>query len=375
MFKKCFMTLVFVLLSIAMWNPVQAKAAVTFEEIPIYVVDDMRDFDQVIGLSWSIDWNLSRDAGVTEQNRYAKFSLPEDSFVRIKSAMVNNKESFSTEDCIRLYGNESMTVPIEENGLGVEARSDDYYLLKAGTYYIQYQSKLYLSSWSQHSTRVMIGAIPESKGVQMEQTVSADRKTVTVTVNQKFATQISKARWCEGKATSLIYQGEDFVDSFTVDKNGWYTVFLCSSTTVPFDKDVEYYAYVNVTGIGEGAKKGVTYKSGNLKYKLVQDGVQGTGTAMVTGMVTQKSSITIPESVKIQGEDYKAVKINAKAFYKKGKLKKITIQSKNITSIGKNAFKGINKKAVFKVPKDKYKDYKKLLTSKVGVTKKMKIKK
>ena len=124
------------------------------------------------------------------------------------------------------------------------------------------------------------------------------------------------------------------------------------------------------------ALKGITYTKGNLKYRVVTDYIDGKGTVMVTGMKKNASSVTVPKTVKLESYNYKIVKINSKAFYKKSKLKKITIQSTTITSIGKNAFKGINKKAVIKVPKSKYSKYKKLLTSKTGFAKKtMKIKK
>ena len=48
------------------------------------------------------------------------------------------------------------------------------------------------------------------------------------------------------------------------------------------------------------------------------------------------------------------------SFYNCTSLKKIVIKSKSITSIGKNSFKNINSNAVIKVPKSKYKAYKKL---------------
>ena len=67
-------------------------------------------------------------------------------------------------------------------------------------------------------------------------------------------------------------------------------------------------------------------------------------------------------------------KIGKKAFYKCSKLKTITIKSKKLKSAGKNAFKGIYKKAVIKVPKSKLKNYKKLLKKK-GQSSKVKIKK
>ena len=76
--------------------------------------------------------------------------------------------------------------------------------------------------------------------------------------------------------------------------------------------------------------------------------------------------VVIPASVK---------KIGKKAFYGCKKLKSIAIKTKRLKSksVGTQAFKGIYKKAVIKVPKKQRKVYKKWLRKK-GVTKKMKIK-
>ena len=67
-------------------------------------------------------------------------------------------------------------------------------------------------------------------------------------------------------------------------------------------------------------------------------------------------------------------KIGSKAFYNCKKLKKITIKSTKLKSVGPKAFKGINKKASIKVPKSKLKAYKKLLKKK-GQASSVKIKK
>ena len=55
--------------------------------------------------------------------------------------------------------------------------------------------------------------------------------------------------------------------------------------------------------------------------------------------------------------------IDTQAFYGCKALKLITIKSTGLDSIslGKNAFKGVNKKAIFKCPKSKRKEYKQLL--------------
>lgn len=81
---------------------------------------------------------------------------------------------------------------------------------------------------------------------------------------------------------------------------------------------------------------------------------------------TALKKITIPASVN---------KIGKKAFYGCKKLKSITIKTKKMKSksVGTQAFKGIYKKAVVKVPKKQKKVYQKWLRKK-GITKKMKIK-
>ena len=71
-------------------------------------------------------------------------------------------------------------------------------------------------------------------------------------------------------------------------------------------------------------------------------------------------SITIPATVRYKGKTYKVTSIGSKAFYKCSKLKSIAIKSKNLKSVGRNAFKGISKNAKVTVPKSKYNAYRKL---------------
>ena len=111
---------------------------------------------------------------------------------------------------------------------------------------------------------------------------------------------------------------------------------------------------------------------------------------------SNKTNIVIPNTVKYKNKSYKVVSVAPKAFYNKSKLKKVCINA-NITTLGKdcfakckklnsitfkgskppkigrNAFKNINKKAKFYVPKKAYAKYRKTLTSKTGFNKSMKI--
>ena len=148
------------------------------------------------------------------------------------------------------------------------------------------------------------------------------------------------------------------------------------------------------TGDSSSVRIGSTHTIKKAKYKV-------TSSNKVTYMgTTDKKSkkITIPNTVVIKGKTYKVTavggnvcKVNKKvtqviigknvtviapkAFYKKKTLKSITFKSVKISKIGKNAFKGINKKAIFKVPKKAKKKYKSKLNKTSGYVKKtMKIK-
>lgn len=366
------------LMAVSAVRTADVQAAQNFEEAKVFELTEMTDFDRQVGLSWEHTWSLDKNTGTNQQKCYGKFTLTKDSIVRIK-IFVNDRKAFAANDCFRLYANEAMAAQILENGISYDA-GDDFIELDEGTYYFEYTSALYMSGSSNHTTKIMIGAIPKDNPVWVEQTASADRKKMTIKVTPKYAgaAEVSRVRWAEGKDATIntISAKADSERCFVVDKNGWYTVCVNVDSTVAWNSEIEYTFNVEVKGIGPGAKKGVTYTVKNVKYKLVKAGFDGTGTVMVTGMKKSKTSVTIPNKVTIGNHDYQVVKIANKAFNKQYKLKKITIKATGIKSIGKNAFKSINPKATITVPKSCYRQYKKMLTKKTGFVKKtMKIKK
>lgn len=111
-------------------------------------------------------------------------------------------------------------------------------------------------------------------------------------------------------------------------------------------------------------RSGVKYKITNTKKK----------TAAVIGASSKSiKKAVIAKTVKINKKTYKVTAISKNAFKNCKKLKKVIIQPGKL-SIGKNAFKGINQKAAFKVPKKNLKSYKKMLSkAKTGCKKTMKI--
>ena len=129
-------------------------------------------------------------------------------------------------------------------------------------------------------------------------------------------------------------------------------------------------------------KKGDTFTKSNIKYKVLS-----ANTVAVSKATASIKKATIPATVKNNGITFKVVSVEAnafkdckkltnvtigknvktiksKAFYNCKSLKKITVKSTVLTSCGKNALKGINKKAVITVPKSKLKAYKKLFKNK-----------
>ncbi len=142
-------------------------------------------------------------------------------------------------------------------------------------------------------------------------------------------------------------------------------------------------------------KKGQKYQVGNYKYKIISPKINGKGTVAFTGLAKNTAKVTVGNTVKINGASFKIVQVGDKALKGKTKvtsvtigtnvrsigkeafsgakkLKTITVKSKVITKVGKNAFKNIYKRAKIKVPKVKLKAYQKLFKKK-GQSSKVKI--
>lgn len=131
-----------------------------------------------------------------------------------------------------------------------------------------------------------------------------------------------------------------------------------------------------------------TFVVTNVKAKTVSyKGTKNKKAAKITIPATVKSGKQVYKVTAIADNAFKNNKkiktvvvgknvrtIGKKAFYGCKNLKKITVQSSIIKKVGAKAFKGINKKAVIKVPSKKYKAYKKVFKGK-GQAKTVTIKK
>ena len=150
--------------------------------------------------------------------------------------------------------------------------------------------------------------------------------------------------------------------------------------------------YSNTIINTEVVKKKTDTAVASYKYKITKVAGDGSGTVKLLGFTDSKKTVKkvkIPASVNIKGTYYRVTEIEAKAFSGNKKitsveigenvnkigdnafngcsaLKKITFKAGNVTTIGKTAFGGINKKATVYSPSSKIrKKYKKLLKKKI----------
>lgn len=228
-------------------------------------------------------------------------------------------------------------------------------------------------------------------------------KTVEFTIKAKPVEKSDISKATVSKISAQSYTGKEVKPKLTVKYDGKtlklntdYTVKYSNNKNIGTGKAVitgkGNYTGTKTVTFSITVKKNASYTVGNYKYKITKADIKGKGTVALTGIksasVKKKlKTISVPASVKIGGKSFavteigssafsgcgkatsavvgtKVTKIGAKAFYNCKVLKKITIKGTGLKSVGKNAFKGINKKATIKVPKKKLKAYKKILKSK-----------
>lgn len=170
----------------------------------------------------------------------------------------------------------------------------------------------------------------------------------------------------KGEKTFLADVSHRVVNCMFIQDKVPITEYAC--LTAPILEKGDYGTQTSVKKSTPNTK--ITVRSG-VKYKITNTKKK---TAAVIGASSKSiKKAVIAKTVKINKKTYKVTAISKNAFKNCKKLKKVIIQQGKL-SIGKNAFKGINKKATFKVPKKNLKSYKKMLfRAKTGCKKTMKI--
>lgn len=189
----------------------------------------------------------------------------------------------------------------------------------------------------------------------------------------------------------ILVNGQDYKLSYKNNKNiGTATVTVAGIGR--YEKSLSGKFTITV-------KKNKIYIAGDYKYKITDPKANGKGTvAVIGGKNKSLKSVKVSHIVKIGGKKFKitsvgknafkgykklgsvtlgknVAKIEAGAFEKCGKLKKIKIGGTALKSVGKNAIKGIGKKAVIQCPKKQLAKYMNLFKASTGYKKTMKVKK
>lgn len=117
--------------------------------------------------------------------------------------------------------------------------------------------------------------------------------------------------------------------------------------------------------------KGSKYTVKGYQYKILKSSGRRKTVSVVKAVQKKINKIKIPEKIKIKGNSYLVTRIEAKAFRNIKTARSVTIRSRHINFVGRQAFTGIWKKARIKVPSRKLNAYRKLLKNKIG--KKMRV--
>lgn len=173
---------------------------------------------------------------------------------------------------------------------------------------------------------------------------------------------------------------------------------ICYDDGVAFIMTKYVVKTTNASGLQDTDKTSEAPKIGSQStVKKMTYKVTSANTVEFTKTTINSGTVTIPASVKINGKTCKVTSIAAKALKNNKKIKKvvigsnvvtikpdafrgcknlktITIKSFKLKTVGKNALKGIHKKAKISCPKNKKKTYKKYFKSSTGYKKTMKIK-
>ncbi len=218
--------------------------------------------------------------------------------------------------------------------------------------------------------------------------------TITITGIGTCTGTITKTFTITGKAAAAVSDtiaalksadGVTLADKASVAaaREAYNSLTEAQKTLVPSDKlkkltDAESKIAALEKEAANAAVKGKVYTVLKLKYKVINADRKGKGTAALVGTMVKKSrlkKLTVPAAIRIRGAKYKITAIGSNAFKGFAKLKTVTIKTTVLKSVGKNAFRGIHKKAVFKVPKKQLKKYKRLFSSKAGFKKTMTVRK
>lgn len=235
-------------------------------------------------------------------------------------------------------------------------------------------------------------------------TCTVCKATKTGSIAKLATTDISKntSKITVSGIENKIYNGKVHTQKSLVVKAGAKTLRLNKDYTVTYSKNKAvgkasviirgknaYSGKITKTFAIVKAAKGKTYTVGKFKYTITGAKTDGTGTVAIAGTTYSRSdkkfaSLTIADTVIIGDVRFKITSVSANAFSRYTalknatignnvtsigsnaflsckNLKKMTIKSAKLKSVGAKAFSGTYSKITFAVPRNKATAYKKLI--------------
>lgn len=226
----------------------------------------------------------------------------------------------------------------------------------------------------------------------------------TASIAKLATTDISKktSKITVSGIENKIYNGKVRIQKSLVVKAGAKTLRLNKDYTVTYSKNKAvgkasviirgkdaYSGKITKTFTIVKAAKGKTYTVGKFRYTITGAKADGTGTVAIAGTTYSRSdkkfaSLTIADTVVVGDVRFKITSVSANAFSKYTalknvtignnvtsigtnaflsckNLKKMTIKSAKLKSVGAKAFSGTYSKITFAVPRNKATAYKKLI--------------
>ncbi|MDD6428569.1 MAG: hypothetical protein PUF90_03735 [Lachnospiraceae bacterium] len=126
-------------------------------------------------------------------------------------------------------------------------------------------------------------------------------------------------------------------------------------------KGIKGYVSMDFLKRVKAPKKGDSIAYEDALYSVISVSGKKVKAAYKKNTDAKATSAVIPDSFIRGSYTYTITSIRSKAFSASGKLDSVEIRSESITSISKNAFKGLDKKTIIKVPEKKLSKYKKLI--------------
>lgn len=259
---------------------VEAKAGTdknSPEEIPVTYGETIRSAEaQSVAYTKTYSWKSGNGEDPAPQD-YAKFTLPEKSFVKIFTSWTTDTSYAlpTGENDVYIYSNPGYTTELGKTDFNIYMNSPVYLELDAGTYYVRTSVKSAHSFSYSFTGNIMVCAVKDKDGIQIQQKNGKNQKSVTVSFQAAGLEGVQSVRIWEGSAAGSWWGGTDVTDGkFVATKNGTYTAGIETGV------GLKVYRTFKVTGVDttkptvKGVKNGKAYKQVTIKFSDKGSGIK-----------------------------------------------------------------------------------------------------